>query len=291
MELISSIINDKIDSVFVDGEIKTGFKDLDKIMSFKKSNLYVIASRPGVYKTSLLINLALNIALTNKNVYFFTLDYCKEQIIKMMASCYTNIRTINLLTNDLNAEERLSLKIALDKLSKLPIYLEDDSRNSKYVIDEINQIKNGIVLIDGFEYLDISDDEIGSCKMILNKTNYQVRCNNAYKLKRAAIKSQIPVVVTCYVPRLPKDIDRELEIKDLDRVGTIANEADTVMFLEDICSTSVIKVNMGKLERCTGEIGYAYLKHNYCGCRIEDCYPEQSFLIDTNEELRKERQD
>lgn len=292
MDSIANVIKDRLNSVFVDSEIKPGFKDLDKIFKFKKSNFYVIASRPDSCKTILMINMALKIAESGKDVYFFTFDRCKEEIIKMMASCYTNLKKLEILTNDLNPEERELLNKALDKLSKLPIYLDDSSRDSSYIINEINKIKDSIVLIDGFEYLDISDEEIGAYKMVLNKTKYQTRCNNAYKLKKAAIRNQIPIVVTCYVPRIkPVNYDRELNLKDLDRVGSIAMEADTVMFLEHIYSTSIVKVEVKKVDFCTGDIGlYAYLKFNFMGCILEDCNPQESRLIDWNEELREKRQ-
>ena len=79
-------------------------------------------------------------------------------------------------------------------------------------------------------------------------------------------------------------------LKDLDRVGTIAMEADTVLFLEEMSQISVIKLNIKKLDGCTGEIGYAYLKHIFVGFKVEDCLPNETNLIDWNEELRKERQ-
>lgn len=289
MDTISSVINESMDSMFVDIEIKTGFKDLDELISFKRSNLYVFASRPAVGKTTLLINMAIKIAESGKDVYFFSLDLCKEEIMKMMASSYANLGRLKILTNDLNILERESLKEAFEKISNLPIHLDDSSRDSNYIINEIKKIKKGIVLIDGFEYLDVTDDDIGSYKMILNKTKFQVRCNNAYKLKRASIKSQLPIIVTCYVPRLPKGRECELKIKDLQRVGNIAMEADTVIFLEHMPNISVIKVNVQKLDRCIGDIGCAYLKHIFVGCRVEDCFPTETSLINFNEELRKNR--
>ena len=66
--------------------VPSGFKQLDEITGgFQKSDLIVVASRPGMGKTSLVINIAFHIA-ENKNVLFFTQEMNRKTVIKHFCS-------------------------------------------------------------------------------------------------------------------------------------------------------------------------------------------------------------
>lgn len=107
--------------------IPTGFSDLDKMLSgLNKSDLVIIAARPGMGKTALEIAIALNAARRyDKRVAMFNLEMSGEQLLQRMIAAETRIDSQRLRRGDLADHEWGIFLEALGRLSETRIYIDD----------------------------------------------------------------------------------------------------------------------------------------------------------------------
>lgn len=106
--------------------VPTGFTDLDNMLGgFQKSDLLILAARPGVGKTSLMLNIAMNAARSKARVGVFSLEMSNEQLVQRLVSTETGINTHKLRLGELNEKEWELFVDASGRLGELPIYLDD----------------------------------------------------------------------------------------------------------------------------------------------------------------------
>jgi replicative DNA helicase len=107
--------------------IPTGFTDLDKMLSgLNKSDLVIIAARPGMGKTALEISIALNAARRyDKRVAMFNLEMSGEQLVQRMIAAETRIDSQRLRRGELADHEWAIFLEALGRLSETRIYIDD----------------------------------------------------------------------------------------------------------------------------------------------------------------------
>ena len=132
--------------------LSTGLHDLDKkINGLNKSDLLLIAARPGMGKTSMALNVALSVAKsTNKTVAFFSLEMSREQLAMRLLSNESFVDNQKLVTGKLTEEDWNKLSIASSALSQTDIRVDD---NPAITVAEMNakcrRLDNlGLVLID-----------------------------------------------------------------------------------------------------------------------------------------------
>ncbi|MDR1692707.1 MAG: replicative DNA helicase, partial [Oscillospiraceae bacterium] len=108
--------------------IPSGIADLDEtIGGMLNSSFIIVASRPGVGKTSFMLGLGLSAArISNKNVVFFSLEMSRDQLVSRLLANESRINSKKLLTGDLDAKEWMALGQASSALSRMP-YLFDDN--------------------------------------------------------------------------------------------------------------------------------------------------------------------
>jgi replicative DNA helicase len=106
--------------------VPTGFIDLDKLLGgLQKSDLIIVAARPGVGKTSLCLSIARNAARLGKHVAIFSLEMSAEQVVQRLVSAETGIDAQRLRLGQLREEEWPLLVQATGVLSELPIFIDD----------------------------------------------------------------------------------------------------------------------------------------------------------------------
>ena len=132
--------------------LSTGLHDLDrKINGLNKSDLLLIAARPGMGKTSLALNVALNVAKsTDKTVAFFSLEMSREQLATRLLSNESFDDNQKLTTGKLDEEDWGKLSLASSALSQTDIRVDD---NPAITVAEMNakcrRLDNlGLVVID-----------------------------------------------------------------------------------------------------------------------------------------------
>ena len=109
--------------------LPTGLGELDEtIMGLKNSDFIILASRPGMGKTSLALNMALNVGKkTGKAVAIFSLEMSKEQLAQRLLSSEAYVDSKKLQTGMLSKEDWQKLSGATATISRTKIYIDDNS--------------------------------------------------------------------------------------------------------------------------------------------------------------------
>ncbi len=107
--------------------IPSGFTNLDKVTSgWQRSDLIIMAARPGMGKTSMTLAIARNAAADyNKGVAFFSLEMSKVQLVQRLISLEAEISGDKLRSGNIDNDELVRLHRAVEKLSEVPIFIDD----------------------------------------------------------------------------------------------------------------------------------------------------------------------
>ncbi|MBN1178196.1 MAG: replicative DNA helicase [Anaerolineae bacterium] len=106
--------------------VPTGFIDLDRLLGgLQRSDLIILAARPGVGKTSLALSVARHAAGMDKHVAIFSLEMSAEQLVQRMVSAETGIDAQRLRLGQLEDHEWPLFVQATGVLSDLPVFIDD----------------------------------------------------------------------------------------------------------------------------------------------------------------------
>ena len=212
--------------------LSTGLHDLDKkINGLNKSDLLLIAARPGMGKTSLALNIALDVAKkSEKTVAFFSLEMSREQLAMRLLSNESFVDNQKLLTGRLTEEEWTKIGIASSALSQTDIRVDD---NPAISVAEMNakcrRLSNlGLVLID---YLQLMTSA-GNGQTSNNANRVQVVSDISRALKIMAKELNVPVICLSQLSRANESrTDKRPMLSDLRESGAIEQDADEVLFI------------------------------------------------------------
>ena len=207
--------------------IPTGIGELDDtITGLNRSDLIILAARPGMGKTSFALNIARHAAVTcKKRVAFFSLEMGREQLAARLLSTESLVGGTKLRTGELDEGEWSRLVEGGDILSKADIYLDD---NSNITVPEmkakIRRLKHvDLVIID---YLQL----MNSAKRI--ESRVQEISEITRNLKIMAKELNIPVLALSQLARgSEKRTEHRPVLSDLRDSGSIEQDADIVLFL------------------------------------------------------------
>ena len=207
--------------------IPTGIGDLDRMITgLNRSDLIILAARPGMGKTSFALNIARNVACkSKKTVAFFSLEMSKEQLASRLLSSEALIGGTKLRTGQLTEEEWSRLIPASDILSKTDLYLDDTPGITiPEMKSRLRRLHNlDLVVID---YLQL----MSSGRKIDNRVNEISEITR--NLKILAKEMNVPVITLSQLSRAAeKRDDHRPQIADLRDSGSIEQDADIVLFL------------------------------------------------------------
>ncbi len=206
---------------------RTGYKYLDTVTSgLNKSDLILIAARPGMGKTSFAINIATNVARRgDKDVAVFSLEMSREQLATRMLSTEALVDSHKLRSGFLTNEDWVRLATSAGVLSGLPMYFDDTAGITVQQIKaKLRRMKNiGLVVID---YLQLMTSTLKTDNRVL------VISEITRQLKIMAKELNIPVILLSQLSRGPESRnDKRPMLSDLRESGSIEQDADIVMFL------------------------------------------------------------
>lgn len=236
LEKINSIIFRTFDALDVlnseDDEsmraLPTGISLLDKTISgLNRSDLILLAARPGMGKTSFALNIARHVAVkAKKRVAFFSLEMNKEQLASRLLSTEGLIEGTKLRTGKLNNDEWTRLIEAADILSKTEMYFDDTSNITVPEMKaKLRRMKGGVDLV-VIDYLQL----MNSSRRIDNRV--QEISEITRSLKIMAKEFNIPIITLSQLSRASEQrTEHEPQLSDLRDSGSIEQDADIVLFL------------------------------------------------------------
>ncbi|MGN1452234.1 MAG: replicative DNA helicase [Eubacteriales bacterium] len=209
--------------------LPTGFRDLDFYISgLNRSDLIILAARPGVGKTSVALNIARNAAEAGegKAVLIFNLEMSRIQLVQRMLSSEALVELGKLRTANMVKDEWDRLVAGALKLAKMPIYVDDSSNISVAEIKaRVRRVRDvGLVIID---YLQLIRGGRKDGNRVLEVSDI------SRALKVMAKELNIPVLCLAQLSRASeqrKD-DPKPKLSDLRDSGAIEQDADIVLFL------------------------------------------------------------
>ena len=212
--------------------LSTGLPDLDNmILGLNKSELILIAARPGMGKTSIALNMALNVAMTqHKKVAVFSLEMSREQLVSRLLSRASLVPSQNLLTGQLSEQQWRDVAAAANTLSESPILIDD---NPTLTVSDMNaqcrMVKDlDLVVID---YLQLMQSA-GSGHSWSNESRTQAVSDISRMLKIMAKQLNVPVICLSQLSRANEARqDKRPMLSDLRESGAIEQDADVVIGL------------------------------------------------------------
>ena len=211
--------------------LSTGFLDLDsRINGLNKSDLVIMAARPGMGKTAFALNLAANVAKKyNKTVAVFNLEMSREQIAMRLLSSESFIELQKLATGKLSEEEWNKLCMSSAALSQTDIRVDDNPTVT--VADmkaKCRRLDNlGLIIIDYLQLMSTPNAGKGGLD-----NRVQVVSEMSRGLKVMAKELNIPVVCLSQLSRAVEGrSDKRPVLSDLRESGSIEQDADAVLAL------------------------------------------------------------
>ncbi len=211
--------------------ITTGYEDLDRILGgFKKGDLIILAARPGVGKTALLVNLAHRMAINGKRVAFFSIEMSKEQLAMRLLSIASSIPTERIDQGDFSDDELARLGAAYDALAELPIYVDDASTlNIRALRNRARRIaqqhKADIIMLDYLQMMEgmRPGGEAGRVQEVSEISR---------GMKQIARELRVPFIACSQLSRQTERRESKRPmLSDLRESGSIEQDADVVVLM------------------------------------------------------------
>ncbi len=232
--------------------VPTGFNDLDRILGgLNRSDLIIVAARPGMGKTSLQISMALTAARRyDKRVAMFSLEMSGEQLVQRMIAIETRIDSQRLRRGALTDAEWPIFMQAIGRLSETHIYIDDTpSITPMQLRTKCRRLysEHGINLV-MIDYLQLMQTEYRSNNRV------QEISDISRGLKQLARELDVPVVAASQLSRaVEQRQDKRPLLSDLRESGSIEQDADIVMFIyrdeyynDDSERPNIAEINIAK---------------------------------------------
>jgi len=227
--------------------ISTGFTDFDNLTSgLQPSDFIIIAGRPSMGKTALALNIALNAALVDKvGVAIFSLEMSSLQLGIRLLGSDAMIDAWKLRKGALQDDDYLRLTDSANRLSELPVYIDDSSALSSLEIKaKARRLKKkydiSLVIID---YLQLMQS-----KKAVESRQLEIS-DISRSLKALAKDLDIPVLAVSQLNRKVEDRpNKRPMLADLRESGAIEQDADLILFIyrEELYNRT--EENKGKAE-------------------------------------------
>ncbi|MBU5625419.1 replicative DNA helicase [Oscillibacter sp. MSJ-2] len=228
--------------------LSTGLSAVDaKISGLNKSDLVLLAARPGMGKTSMALNMALNVAkASGKTVAIFSLEMSREQLATRLLSSEALVENTRLITGSLRETDWVKIADAASALSQTDIRIDD---NPLLTVADMNakcrRLENlGLVVIDYLQLMTSAGN-----KGYSGENRQQAVSDISRMMKIMAKELDVPVLCLSQLSRAnEKRDDKRPMLSDLRESGAIEQDADIVLFLfrEDYYSEDSDKHNIAE---------------------------------------------
>jgi replicative DNA helicase len=209
----------------------SGFRDLDRITSgFQPGNLIIVAGRPSMGKSALVLCMAANLAVRhNVPVALFTLEMSKAEVTQRLMCSEAKVESQRLRNGKLAPDDWPRLTAACDKLAKAPIYVDDSgSINMMEIRSKARRLKSrhadlGLIVVDYMQLM-------SSGGTVENRVQEVSQISR--QLKVLARDLDVPIIALSQLSRaVEQRTDKRPILSDLRESGSIEQDADIVAFI------------------------------------------------------------
>jgi replicative DNA helicase len=211
--------------------VRTGWRDLDNMTAgLQRSDLIILAARPAMGKTTLVTNLAYNVATVAKQaVLFFSLEMSKEQLVDRMLADASGVDAWNIRTGNLSDDDFSKLSEAMGEMAEAPIFIDDTPGLS--ILEMRTKARRaahdqplGLIIVDYLQLMQASGRSDGN--------RVQEVSEISRGLKLIAREMNVPVIALSQLSRSVESRSPQIpQLADLRESGSIEQDADIVMFI------------------------------------------------------------
>ena len=213
--------------------VPSGFSKLDRVTSgWQKSDLIIIAARPGMGKTALALTMARNIAINHKTpIGIFSLEMSSDQLVNRLISSESEIPSGKLRKGNLEEYEFVQLHEKIRDLAEAPIYIDDTPGLSVFELRAKARrlVKNHgvqIIIVDYLQLMTAGGNKSGNREQEISAISRS--------LKGIAKELKIPVIALSQLNRGVESrtsTSKRPILADLRESGAIEQDADIVTFI------------------------------------------------------------
>jgi replicative DNA helicase len=247
--------------------LASGFKDLDKMTAgFQKADLIILAARPSVGKTALMLQIAKNMsAESDGEVVVFSLEMATLPLASRMLSSEANIDANKLRTGLIEIEEWERYTMGISSFSEKKLMIDEQSG---LTVTEMKAKCRKIQRENGISAIFV--DYLGLIKGDKSLSRYDLVSENTRELKNMAKEFNVPVICLCQLSRsVEQRQDKRPGLSDLRESGEIEQTADVVALLyrddyydKESEKKNIIEVIIAKQRNgATGTVELAFLKN------------------------------
>ena len=228
-ELFISRCNQFLDRQATSPGLSTGYRLLDAYTGgLKKSDLIILAARPGMGKTALALNIAANVSKAH-HVLLFSLEMSKEQLVDRFYAADGRVHATRIQHNNLRDEDLDKLIASLERLGERKLYIDDSSLTTlpqmKWRARRLRR-EHGLdlIIVDYLQLMQSEEKWQGNRVQQVSELSRGLKC--------LARELDIPVVCLSQLSRgVEQRADKRPMLSDLRESGSIEQDADIVMFL------------------------------------------------------------
>jgi replicative DNA helicase len=244
--------------------VPSGFKKIDHITSgWQKSDLVILAARPGMGKTAFVLSMIRNLVTGSEPkipVGLFSLEMSSVQLITRLISSETGIRSEQLKKGELADHEWQQLFAKVKALEDAPLYIDDTPALSIFDLRAkcrrlVSQNKVGIIVIDYLQLMTAGSSGSGNREQEISSISRS--------LKAIAKELNVPVIALSQLSRAVETrggTKRPL-LSDLRESGAIEQDADIVTFIYRPEYYGLEVWDDDEATPCTGQAEFIIAKH------------------------------
>lgn len=209
--------------------VPTGYADLDRTLAgFQKSNLIILAARPGTGKTAFALNMAQHMTVVSKKkVGFFSLEMSREELVDRLLVGQADIDAWKLKTGRLDQQDFLKLSDAMGVLADANLFIDD---TPALTVSEMRTRARRLKMEHDIDMIVVDYLQLAHGRTRDNRVTEVAEISQG--LKNIARELKTPVLALAQLSRaIESRAEKTPQLSDLRESGSIEQDADVVMFL------------------------------------------------------------
>src|SRR5687767_13089810 len=213
---------------FITG-IGTGFTEIDKMTrGFQRGDLIIVAARPSMGKTSLVLNICQHVAMSGGVAGFFSLEMSKEQLFMRLLASEAKIDNYRLLSGQIGQKEYGNITHALETLSDAHLYIDDTAGVG---VMEMRAKARRLKSEHGLHLLIVDYVQLMTGRGRFENRTLEL-ASISRSIKGLAKELNVPIILLSQLSRAPEArSDHRPQLSDLRESGALEQDADLVVLI------------------------------------------------------------